>query len=174
MGTAVIGPHYGEWWNERPAHALTRLAIVLVSLLLVLAWGVYAGLSGSRLRAALFEATERGDADAVRALLASGGSASAQHADGTALLHWAQEHGHRELAMLLAAITPAVEPFGTPAAAPRASAGCVLPRRMHRASRVFLDHYIEGDLTVAEFRRLFSLPNSDYLGLGACLIALYE
>ena len=324
----MIGPHYGEWWNERPAHAPTRLAIVLVSLLLVLAWGVYAGFSGSRLRAALFEATERGDADAVRALLARGGSASAQHADGTALLHWAQEHGHRglamllvregadvnavdrnavaalhraasrgdaelvsllleagaepgamsrrhgaalhwaaqvgsaviaptpgflvtplhyaareghletirlllahgadanapsrfygtplhwaagrgqretvglliaqgaraaalndhratslerarqrghtEVAMLLAAITPAVEPFGTPAAAPRESAGCVLPRRMHRASRVFLDHYIEGDLTVVEFRRLFSLPNSDYLGLGACLIALYE
>ena len=97
----MIGPHYGEWWNERPALARTRLAIALVSLLLVLAWGVYAGLSGSRLRAALFEATERGDADAVRVLLARGGSASAQHADGTALLHWAQEHGHRELAMLL-------------------------------------------------------------------------
>ena len=53
-------------------------------------------------------------------------------------------------------------------------AGGMLPRYMHRASRTFLDDYLEGDLPVAEFRRLFSLPNSEYLGLGRCLIALHE
>ena len=52
--------------------------------------------------------------------------------------------------------------------------GCTLPRHMHQASRAFLHDYLEGDLSVSEFRRLFSLPNSDYLGLGRCLVALHE
>ena len=47
--TTVIGQHYGEWWNERPARSRARLAIVLVPLVLVSAWGIHAGLSGSGL-----------------------------------------------------------------------------------------------------------------------------
>ena len=99
--TTVIGPHYGEWWNERPARSRTRWAILLVPLALVSAWGIQAGLSGPRLDTELLEATRGGDAGAVRNFLARGGSASTQHADGTTLLHWAQEYGHRDLAMLL-------------------------------------------------------------------------
>ena len=114
--------------------------------------------------APLHWAAQAGSAAIVRALLDAGAPVDPTDERLHTPLHVAVLRAHTEVAMLLAAITSAVEPFGTPAAAPRESAGCVLPRRMHRASRVFLDHYIEGDLTVAEFRRLFSLPSSDYLG----------
>jgi hypothetical protein len=35
---------------------------------------------------------------------------------------------------------------------------CVLPRRMNSASRIFLDNYIGGDISIAEFRYWFSMP----------------
>jgi hypothetical protein len=56
----------------------------------------------------------------------------------------------------------------------RSEEGCTFPRRMNHASRVFLDDYVQGDLSVPEFRRRFSLPNSDYLALGTCLVELHE
>jgi hypothetical protein len=43
---------------------------------------------------------------------------------------------------------------------------------MHQASRLFLDAYVGDDLPVGEFRRRFSLPNSDYVALAACLAEL--
>ena len=52
--------------------------------------------------------------------------------------------------------------------------GCTLPETLHGASRTVLLHYVEGTLPNAEFRRLFSLPNSEYLALGACLSARHE
>ncbi|MFB3046881.1 MAG: hypothetical protein ACE10A_11325 [Acidiferrobacterales bacterium] len=51
---------------------------------------------------------------------------------------------------------------------------CVLPRRMNSASRIFLDNYIGGDISIAEFRRWFSMPNSEYLALSTCLQGLHE
>ncbi|MDE0457725.1 MAG: ankyrin repeat domain-containing protein, partial [Chromatiales bacterium] len=97
----MIGPHYGDWWNERPRRRRLRLALVIVPLFAVTVWGVHGAFSGPRPDPVLFEAAGRGDAGAVRAWLARGGSASARHTDGTALLHWAQEYGHRDLALLL-------------------------------------------------------------------------
>ena len=127
-------------------------------------------------------AADRGQRETVGLLIAHGALAGTLDDHRLTPLERARRHGHAETAALLAAITPAVH-RGEPAAgrlrgqappAPPENAGCVLPSHMHRASRAFLDDYLEGDLPVAEFRRLFSLPNSDYLGLGSCLVALYE
>jgi hypothetical protein len=49
--------------------------------------------------------------------------------------------------------------------------GCV-PGRLHPISRRFLDAWLDGDLATATFRRLFHLPNSDYLEAGQCLVIL--
>ena len=67
-------------------------------------------------------------------------------------------------------------PLPSPPAPARQStaAGCALPEKLHGASRSVLLHYVEGTLPIAEFRRLFSLPNSEYLELGACLSAPHE
>ena len=40
---------------------------------------------------------------------------------------------------------------------------------MHQASRLFLDAYVGDSLSLEEFRRRFSLPNSDYVALASCL-----
>ena len=49
---------------------------------------------------------------------------------------------------------------------------CDFPARLHPASQIFLDAYTAGKLTVTEFLRFFSLPNSDYIPLGQCLVNL--
>jgi hypothetical protein len=49
---------------------------------------------------------------------------------------------------------------------------CDFPARLHPVSQMFLDAYIGGKLTTAEFLRFFSLPNSDYVPLGQCFINL--
>ena len=49
---------------------------------------------------------------------------------------------------------------------------CDLPVKMHPVSREFLQYFLEGKLTPAEFLRVFSLPNSDYLPLAECLVRL--
>ena len=170
-GAAVSAPTPG--FLVTPLHYAAREGH-LETIRLLLAHGADANAPSRFYGTPLHWAAGRGQRETVGLLIAQGARAAALDDHRATSLERARQRGHTEVAMLLAAITPAVGPFGTLAAAPRESAGCVLPRRMHRASRAFLDHYIEGDLTVAEFRRLFSLPNSDYLGLGACLIALYE
>ncbi|MCZ6731159.1 MAG: hypothetical protein O7B27_01200 [Gammaproteobacteria bacterium] len=45
---------------------------------------------------------------------------------------------------------------------------------MNSASRIFLDNYIGGDISIAEFRRWFSMPNSEDLALSTCLQGLHE
>lgn len=47
---------------------------------------------------------------------------------------------------------------------------CTLPETLHPASRFFLDQVLEGRIGLGQFQRLFSLPNSDYLPLGECLV----
>lgn len=49
--------------------------------------------------------------------------------------------------------------------------GCV-PSGLHPVSRQFLDSWLAGDLPTATFRRLFHLPNSDYLDTAQCLVSL--
>jgi hypothetical protein len=45
---------------------------------------------------------------------------------------------------------------------------------MNSASRIFLENYVGGDISIAEFRRWFSMPNSEYLALTTCLQGLHE
>lgn len=49
---------------------------------------------------------------------------------------------------------------------------CDFPERLHPVSQMFLDYYIVGRLAAHEFLRFFSLPNSDYIPLGQCLVTL--
>ena len=56
----------------------------------------------------------------------------------------------------------------------RAAPPSRLPAGLHRASRSVLDAWTVDDLSLAEFRRVFSLPNSGYLPIGECLAALYR
>jgi hypothetical protein len=49
---------------------------------------------------------------------------------------------------------------------------CTVPERLHPASEHFLWLYLRGDMSEQHFQRLFSLPNSDYIPLAECLIAL--
>ncbi len=51
---------------------------------------------------------------------------------------------------------------------------CHLPGRMHPVSRMVLDYFLNNDLPNGKFRRLFSLPDSDLVTLGGCLVAKYE
>ena len=47
---------------------------------------------------------------------------------------------------------------------------CDYPDRLHPISRLFLEAYFEDRMTTAEFLRFFSLPNSDYIELAACVV----
>lgn len=49
---------------------------------------------------------------------------------------------------------------------------CELPARLHPVSRMILESFIEGRLPASEFLRSFSLPNSDYIPLAKCFVAL--
>ena len=145
-------------------------------------------------------AADHGRRDVVELLLARGARAGAIDDHGVTPLERARQRGHVDVAAFLSGV-PSDDAgsrrerpggFDSPTAGPRTPrsrladspelrpedsgnvAGCALPRRMHRASRAFLGDYIAGRLPVSEFRRLFSLPNSDYLELGSCLVPLYE
>lgn len=49
---------------------------------------------------------------------------------------------------------------------------CGFPAHLHPVSQMFLDYYLAGQMSTAEFLRFFSLPNSDYIPLAACLVKL--
>ena len=51
---------------------------------------------------------------------------------------------------------------------------CELPERMHPVSSYFLHEFTVGGITEAYFLRSFSLPNSDYIPLGRCLVDLFR
>ena len=50
--------------------------------------------------------------------------------------------------------------------------GCVFPKRLHPVSEQFLNSYLEGRMTRTQFQRFFSLPNSTYIPLAACLVEI--
>ena len=47
-----------------------------------------------------------------------------------------------------------------------------LPEQLHPVSRMFLEHWLAGNLTTAEFLRWFHMPNSAYLPVAECLVAV--
>ena len=49
---------------------------------------------------------------------------------------------------------------------------CEFPERLHPVSKMFLEAFLEGRMSPAEFQRFFSLPNSDYIALAECLVKL--
>jgi hypothetical protein len=90
----------------------------------------------------------------------------------------ARERGHADLATRLDATDAgsamvASNPLPTPPE-DTSDEDCALPRRMNSASRIFLENYVGGDISIAEFRRWFSMPNSEYLALTTCLQELYK
>ena len=111
-------------------------------------------------------------------LLQHGAPARLRDDHGLSAADRARAAGHLAVAELLegATLRDEMPPFSSPPALARRSTatGCVLPEKLHGASRTVLLHYVEGTLPTPEFRRLFSLPNSEYLELGACLSAPHE
>ncbi len=47
-----------------------------------------------------------------------------------------------------------------------------LPERLHPVSQMFLEIWQAGDLSTAEFLRWFHMPNSDYLPVAQCILAV--
>jgi len=46
-----------------------------------------------------------------------------------------------------------------------------LPERLHPVSRMFLETWLSGHMSTAEFLRWFHMPNSDYLSVAQCILA---
>lgn len=49
---------------------------------------------------------------------------------------------------------------------------CSFPDLLHPVSQMLLDSYLVGALSTPQFLRSFSLPNSDYVPLGQCLVTV--
>lgn len=47
-----------------------------------------------------------------------------------------------------------------------------LPEQLHPVSRLFLEHWLSGSMSTPEFLRWFHMPNSDYLPVAQCLLAV--
>ena len=78
----MLGPNYGEWWNERPASKRARLGFAIIPFILILLWVLYLYLSGARLGVQLFNAVERGDVTEVLNLLERGASLGVRWQEG--------------------------------------------------------------------------------------------
>lgn len=48
---------------------------------------------------------------------------------------------------------------------------CTFPERVHPVSAGFLEDLLVGSMAPPLFQRFFSLPNSDYIDLAACIVA---
>ncbi len=49
--------------------------------------------------------------------------------------------------------------------------GC-LPARLHPVSQMFLNYWLAGDMSTPEFLRWFHMPNSDYISVAQCILAV--
>ncbi len=47
-----------------------------------------------------------------------------------------------------------------------------LPERLHPISRVYLENWLSGELSTAEFLRWFHMPNSDYIAVANCILTV--
>jgi ankyrin repeat protein len=125
-------------------------------------------------------AAEADDPGAAALLLAHGARPGVRDSYGLTPAQRARHRGFNDLADLLRAgnrdlaetAGPGRPSYDAWASGPHQA--CSFPPFMHRASRIFLDDYIQGNLSLKEFRRRFSLPNSDYLQIGACVVSLYD
>ncbi len=97
----MLGPNYGEWWNERPIYKRLRYGLMILPVALILLWVLYQYTSGVYLRAGIRDAVERDNLGDIRTLIMKGAPADAQHNNGTSLLHWAIEMGHTKVVPLL-------------------------------------------------------------------------
>lgn len=46
-----------------------------------------------------------------------------------------------------------------------------LPERLHPVSMQFLEAWLNGEMSTAQFLRWFHMPNSDYLEVAQCILA---
>jgi hypothetical protein len=46
-----------------------------------------------------------------------------------------------------------------------------LPAHLHPVSQMFLEHWLAGDMSTAEFLRWFHMPNSSYLPVAQCILS---
>ena len=51
---------------------------------------------------------------------------------------------------------------------------CSFPDALHPVSQMLLDGFLDGRLSTPQFLRSFSLPNSDYVPLGQCLVTVLK
>ena len=47
-----------------------------------------------------------------------------------------------------------------------------LPEHLHPVSQMFLEAWLAGEMPTNEFLRWFHMPNSDYLPVAQCLLAM--
>ncbi|WP_193369180.1 hypothetical protein [Pelagibius marinus] len=47
-----------------------------------------------------------------------------------------------------------------------------LPEHLHPVSQMFLENWLAGEMTTAEFLRWFHMPNSAYLPVAKCVLAV--
>jgi hypothetical protein len=47
-----------------------------------------------------------------------------------------------------------------------------LPERLHPISQSYLEHWLSGTVTTAEFLHWFHMPNSSYRAVADCVMAL--
>jgi len=47
-----------------------------------------------------------------------------------------------------------------------------LPSRLHPISQMFLETWLDGGMSTAEFLRWFHMPNSAYLPVAQCILAV--
>lgn len=62
------------------------------------------------------------------------------------------------------------DPTVLTAVLPEAVVGC-LPEHLHPVSRVFLEYWLSGEMSTAEFLHWFHMPNSDYLPVVQCILS---
>ena len=84
-------------------------SLVVVALMSIASLSIFVTPVGSSQARTIIEATQRGDAETVRALLAGGADVNTAQGDGMTALHWAAERGHAEVADLLLAASADVE-----------------------------------------------------------------
>lgn len=51
---------------------------------------------------------------------------------------------------------------------------CEFPERVHPVSSALFEDLLSGRMSAPLFQRFFSLPNSDYIDLAACIVASFS
>jgi hypothetical protein len=51
---------------------------------------------------------------------------------------------------------------------------CDFPDVLHPVSEGILNNYVDGVISVSDFLRWFSMPNSEYIDLAQCIVLMLE